>query len=143
MDEIKKLHELNLEWGCITNLLDKISSLEDKIDGGWPELIDMVADAMTLEAMNKNPVTAFFNLYGFMWRLYYRVKANPVKQPFNKFSYDEKNQWFVITNYDYKTYCWAVEKMLGSGISNGYITIPEEKLSDKQIALFKRRCKGE
>lgn len=141
MEEIKELHQLNLEWGCITNLLDKISNLEDKIEGGWPELIDMVSDAMTLEAMNKNPATAFFNLYGFMWRLYYRVKNNPTRQPFNRYSYDEKNQWFMIYNYDYKIYCWLVEKRLADGICGGYATIPEEKLTDEQIALLKRRCK--
>lgn len=143
MEEIKELHQLSLEWGCITNLLDRIIAVEDKIEGGWPELVDMVGDAMTEEAMNKNPVTAFFNLYGFMWRLYYRVKNNPTKQPFNRYSYDEKNSWFMIYNYDYKTYCWAVEKRLGNGISTGYMTIPEEQLTDKQIALLKRRCKGE
>lgn len=141
MEEIKELHQLNLEWGCITNLLDRISSLEDKIEGGWPELIDMVSDAMTLEAMNKNPVTAFFNLYGFMWRLYYRVKNNPTKQPFNRYSYDEKNRWFMIYNYDYKTYCWLIEKKLADGISGGYATIPEEKLTNEQVSLLKRRCK--
>lgn len=143
MEEIKELHQLNIEWGCITNLFDRICSLEDKIEGGWPELVDMVGDAMTEEGMNNDPVSAFFNLYGFMWRLYYRVKANPVKQPFNRHSYDEKNGWFMITNYDYKAYTWAVKNKLGEGISNGYMTIPEEKLDSKQVALFKRRCKGE
>lgn len=49
MEEITKLHSLNLEWGCITNLLDKISDFEEKIEGGWPELIDMVVDAVSEE----------------------------------------------------------------------------------------------
>lgn len=141
MEEIKELHQLNIEWGCITNLLDRIITLEDKIEGGWPELIDMVGDAMTLEAMNKNPVTAFFNLYGFMFRLYYRVKDNPVKQPFNRWSYNEKSSWFMVNNYDYKTYCWLIEKKLADGVSTGYATIPEEKLDETQKELLKRRCK--
>lgn len=141
MEEITALHNLNLEWGCVTNLLDKITSIEDKIEGGWPELIDMVADAMTEEGGKKDPASVFFNLYGFMFRLYYRIKDNPVKQPFNRFSYDEKNRWFMIQNYDYKTFVWAVSKGLGDGITNSYMTIPEEKLNDKQIALLKRRCK--
>lgn len=46
MEEIKTLHEINIEWGCITNLMDKISDIEEKIEGGWPELIEMVADAV-------------------------------------------------------------------------------------------------
>ena len=32
MEEIQALHNLNLEWGCITNLMDKISEIEDKLD---------------------------------------------------------------------------------------------------------------
>lgn len=141
MEEIKELHQLNIEWGCITNLLDRIISLEDKIEGGWPELVDMVADAMTEEEQKKDPVSAFFNLYGFMFRLYYRVKENPTKQPFNRYSYDEKNRWFMITNYDYKVYSWALEHGFGEGISGSYMTIPEEKLDDTQKALLMRRCK--
>ena len=141
MEEIKAMHELNLEWGCITNLMDKISNLEEKIEGGWPELVDMVADAMTEEGMNKNPVTAFFNLYGFLWRLYYRIKENPVKQPFNRYSFDEKNNWFMITNYDYKVYSWAIQNGLGNGISGAYMTLPVESLTEKQTAHLKRRCK--
>lgn len=54
MEEIKQLHSLNLEWGCITNLMDKISTIEDSIEGGWQELVDMVADAMTEEGEEKD-----------------------------------------------------------------------------------------
>lgn len=140
MEEIKILHALNLEWGCITNLMDKIISIEDKIEGGWPELTDMIGDIMTEEAMNKNPVTAFFYLYGYMFRLYFRLKNNPTKQPFNRWSYDEKNSWFMVQNYDYKIFVWAIDHKF-NGITNNYITIPEEKLSAKERENLARRCK--
>lgn len=141
MEEITALHSLNLEWGCVTNLLDKIISIEDKIEGGWPELIDMVADSMTEEGEKKDPVSVFFNLYGFMFRLYYRIKYDPVRQPFNRASYNEKNKLFTIDNYDYKTFVWAIDNGLSGGISNSHITIPEEKLSKKQIERLKMKCK--
>ena len=134
------MHELEIEWGCITNLMDKICDLEDKIDGGWQELVDMVADSVTEEGVNKNPSSAFFNLYGFLWRLYYRIKSNPVKQPFNRYSYNNKNNCFMIMNYDYKAYVWALKNGFGKEISNLLITIPEEKLNDTQKVLLKRRC---
>lgn len=141
MEEIKILHDLNLEWGCITNLMDKIIAIEGQIEGGWPELGDMLGDAMTEEGCNKDPVSAFFHLYGFMFHLYFRLKANPTKQPFNRFSYDERTSQYYITNYDYKLYKWAIEKGFKEWIDNLTIIIPKEKLTDKEIASMDERCK--
>lgn len=139
MDEIKKLHDLDLEWGCITNLMDKISNIEDKIDGGWEELIDVVADAVTEEGENKDPTSAFFNLYQFMFRLYYRLKKSPEKKPFNQYTkHDEK---FWVTNYNYDAFKWAKNHGAMEEIDNLVIKIPITKLSDKEIRAIERRCK--
>ena len=151
MEEIKQLHSLNLEWGCITNLMDKISTIEDKIDGGWPELIDMVADAVTEEGEAKRePAALFFDLYQFLFRLYYRLKANPEKRPFNVVRrngtactdgnayYDPE---FFIYNYDYTTFKWLRAIGCGDRISNDYAVVPEDKLNDKQRRAFERRVK--
>lgn len=150
MEEIKQIHDINIEWGCITNLMDKISCLEDKIDGGWPELIDMVADAVTEEGAKKDPVSAFFDLYQFLWRLYYRLKANPEKRPFNivkrsgeacadgKTYYDPE---FLIYNYDYTTFKWLKAIGCGDGISNECARVPEDRLNDKQRRAFERKSK--
>lgn len=140
MEEINSMHEVTIEWGCVTNLLDRIALIEEKIDGGWGEMIDMIGDAIAEESVNKDPASVFFNLYGFLWRLYFRVKQNPVRQPFNRYSFDERNDCFTILNYDYKVYCWAIQNGLGKGISGSYITIPAEKLTDKQVAALKQRC---
>lgn len=138
MEEISKLHDIALEWGCLTNLMDKISNVEDTIEGGWPELIDMVADAVTEEAGNKDPSSAFFMLYQFLWRLYYRIKVNPVKDKFNKYSKVKDSYW--IGNYDYAVLKWAVKSGFTAEIDNLTIKIPEEKLTDKQRQAFNRRC---
>lgn len=150
MEEIKQLHSLNLEWGCITNLMDRICTLEDGIEGGWQELVDMVADAVTEEGEGKDPVSAFFNLYQFLWRLYYRLKANPEKRPFNVVRrngtactdgnayYDPE---FFIYNYDYTTFKWLRAIGCGDRISNDYAVVPEDKLNDKQRRAFERRVK--
>lgn len=139
MEEIQALHNLNLEWGCITNLMDKISNLEDTIEGGWPELIDMVADAATEEGENKDPASAFFHLYTFLWRLYYRLKVHVDKQKFNQYLRQGEDYW--IKNYDYTAFKWAVANGFTDEIDNLVIKIPASKLTDKQRRAIDRRCK--
>lgn len=139
MEEINKIHSLNLEWGCITNLMDKISGIEDEIDGGWPELIDMIADAVTEEGENKDPASAFFSLYQFLWRLYYRLKTNSERRPFNQYSKEGTKYW--ITNYNYEAFKWATSLGAISEIDNLVIKISEDKLNDKQRRALDRRCR--
>ena len=143
VEEIEAMHSLNLEWGCLTNLMDKISNIEDKIEGGWSEMIDMVADAVTEEGENKDPVSAFFSLYQFLFRLYYRLKANPEKRPFNQVSKVEISgeEVYRVMNYDYKYYKWARANGHGMYISNAWLDIYSDKLTTNQRAAFDRRCK--
>lgn len=142
MDETMRMHNLNLEWGCATNLMDGISKIEDKIEGGWPELIDMVADAVTEEGENKDIASAFFNLYQFLWRLYYRVKANPEKRPFNQISkiMIGGEEVYRVTNYDYQMFKWVKKNAQDDRVTNDYIDIPAGSLNDKQRKAFSRRC---
>lgn len=138
MEEIVQFHSLQLEWGCITNLANRIIEVESRIEGGWEELADMIATAMTEEGVQKNPVVVFFDLYSFLFRLYYRVKANPTKKPFNQCSKHEDEFW--ITNYDYNMYKWARAQGFTEGVDNLVIKIPMAKLTTKQVTAFTRRC---
>lgn len=144
MEEIQTVHQTNLEWGCITNIINKLSDLEDSIDGGWPELVDMVADAVTEESSNKDAVDVFFNLYQFLFRLYYRIKASPEPKPFNIIRDAGKDKaWrdcFEIYNYDYKTFKWAKSNGWGSNINNSTILIEKGKLNEKQRLAFERKA---
>ena len=142
MEEIKTLHELNIEWGCITNLMDKISDIEDKIDGGWPELVEMVADAID-EDSRANPTDLFFDLYQFLFRLYYRLKANPVVREFNQVSKFKSStkEVYRVTNYNYQNFKWAKKNGFAATITNDFIDIDPEKLDDKTKRAFERRCK--
>lgn len=143
MDDIQAMHNLNLEWGCITNLMDHILTIEETIDGGWPELSDMVIDAVSEEGENKDPASAFFNLYVFLWRLFYRLKVNPSKRPFNKVGKTEVmgEECFSLQNYDYATFKWLKAIGCGDKISNDYATIPMKQLTDKQRRTLERRVK--
>lgn len=138
MEEISAMHELTLEWGCITNLMDKISALEDSISGGWPELVDMVADAVCEEGENKDTASVFFSLYQFLWRLYYRIKAKPERAPFNKYSKVGDKYW--VENYSYNVFKWARKIGATMEIDNLVIKIPIDKLTESQRRALDRRC---
>ena len=73
MEEIKDIHTKSLEWGCVANLIDKIGEIENKMDGYWDELINMVADMITEEGNEEDTAKIFFNIYQYCFRLYYCV----------------------------------------------------------------------
>lgn len=131
-------HQVSLEWGSITNLTTRIGDIEDKIEGGWPELLDMVADAITEEGENKDTEELFFRLYHFLFRLWCRVKRNPEKKPFNQYSKQGDEYW--ITNYNYEAFKWARGLGAMDKIDNLVIKIPADKLTDKQCRALDRRC---
>lgn len=141
MEEINEIHTRSLEWGCICNLIDKIGDIEDKIDGHWDELLDMVANTVDKEGQEKNPEVIFFDLYEFFFRLYYRLRTNPTKRPFNLI--DKINiagkEVYRVTNYDYKTFKWAKSGGLMDGVSNDYMDLPSDKLTTNQRRAFERR----
>lgn len=138
MDETKQMHDLAVEWACIANLADRIMTLAESAYGDWSELTDMVADAMTEEGGTKDPASVFFNLYGFLFRLYFRLRAKIEKAPFNR--YVEKDEEFWVVNYDYKVYKWALSKGFSDGVDNLVIKVPKRDLSDAQIESLRKRC---
>lgn len=137
MEEINEIHSTSLEWGAITNLIDRISAIEENMDGHWDNLINMVADVITEEGQNKDPESIFFGIYQFMFRLYYRLRDNPTKRDFNILSKTDKG--FMLTNYDYKTFKWAMSGGFAMTISNDYIDLPMDKLTTGQVRAFERR----
>lgn len=141
MEEIEEIHTRSLEWGCITNLIDKIGKIEDSIDGHWDELLDMIADMITEEGKEKDPSNIFFDVYAFCFRLYYRLRTNPTKRTFNQVSTANiaGKEVYRITNYDYKTFKWARSSGLLDGVSNDYIDLPADKLTTNQRRAFDRR----
>lgn len=142
MDEITRLHSLNIEWGCLTNLMDKISDAVDSIDGGWPELIDMVVDAVDEEA-NTDPEELFKNLYQYLFRLYYRLKMNPTVREFNQVSKIKvlEKEVYRVTNYNYQTFKWAKAHGFADRVSNDYIDVYVDKLDDKTKRAYEKKLR--
>lgn len=141
MEEINELHSTSLEWGVVTNLIDRIGAIEEKMDGHWDGLINMVADIIAEEGQCKDPAAIFFDVYQYVFRLYYRLRENPTKRKFNqvdKITVAGK-EVYRITNYDYKTFKWAKQEGFLEGVSNDYIDLPAEKLTTNQRRGFDRR----
>ncbi len=141
MEELNDIHTKSLEWGCVANLIDKIGGIEEKIDGHWDELCDMVADMINDEGKEEDPSKIFFDVYQYCFRLYYRLRSNPTKRTFNqidKITIAGK-EVYRITNYDYKTFKWAKSGGLAEGVTNDFIDLPPEKLTTNQRRAFDRR----
>ena len=141
MEEITDLHTRSLEWGCVTNLLDRIGSIEESIGGHWDELMDMLADMVSEEGREEDPVKIFFVIYAFCFRLYYRLRTNPTKRAFNQIAKVTiaGKEVYRITNYDYKTFKWASANGLMDGVNNDYMDLPADKLTTNQRRAFDRR----
>lgn len=141
MEEIDDVHTRSLEWGCIANLIDKIGDIEGKIDGHWDELLNMIADIVNEGGKEKDPSIVFFDIYQFIFRLYYRLRSNPEKRAFNQFSKTTiaGKEVYRITNYDFRTFKWAKEKGLTMELSNDYMDLPADKLTTNQRRAFDRR----
>ena len=141
MEELNDIHTKSLEWGCVANLIDKIGGIEEKIDGHWDELCDMVADMISDEGKEEDPSKIFFDIYQYCFRLYYRLRSNPAKRTFNqidKITIAGK-EVYRITNYDYKTFKWAKSGGLAEGVTNDFIDLPADKLTTNQRRAFDRR----
>ena len=145
MDDLEEVHSRSLEWGCIANLIDKIGEIESQIEGGWDELVNMIADMVDEESYEKDTAKIFFDIYQFCFRLRYRLRDNPEKRSFNQISKVTiaGKEVYRITNYNYKTFKWAKEEGFVDKISNDFIDLPEDKLTTNQRRAFDRRCKKE
>lgn len=141
MEEIEEIHTRGLEWGAVANLIDKIGTIEEGMDGHWDELLDMIADMIDNEGREKDPAKVFFDVYAFCFRLYYRLRNNPTKRKFNQISKITigGEETYRITNYDYKTFKWAREEGLIEEVSNDCINLPINKLTTNQRRAFERR----
>ena len=143
MQETSQNRQTELAWGSVSNLIDKISDIEETIDGGWDDLVEMVADIITEEGTVKSSSVIFSYVFNFMYNLLFRLESNPVKRDFNiisKTKIDGKDA-FKIENYDYKSFKWAKENELAFKIDKDSLYILEDKLSEPQKKSFNNRCK--
>ena len=139
-DEIQETRE-HL-WGSISNKMDKIGDEADRLE--WGAVINMVADAFN-DGSEMEAMELFLTLYQFMFRLYYRLKAMTASEAFNQVSkvnrlenHDERD-YFMIKNYDYKMFKWAIKRKYTEYMTNGWFLIPVDDLSPAEKHNFEKR----
>lgn len=141
MEDLAKSRQMELAWGSIDNLVVKIVEIEESIEGGWPELVEMVGNVLDDTNAEDDLFDLFYSLFSFMYHLLFRLKVNPAKRAFNQVSKINiaGKEVYRVTNYDYKMFKWARANKLADGISNDYIDLPEDKLTELQRREFDRR----
>lgn len=133
-------------WGSISNKMDKIGDEADRI--GWDAVIDMVAEAYD-DGSRMDPLQLFLILYQFMFRLYYRLRAMDKPMPFNEVSKTtrlenhEDREFYMVMNFDYKMFKWALAKKFTYYMTNQWFLIPIDELSASEKHNFEKRLKNE
>ena len=151
MTEIKEIHNLSLEWGAVLNLATRIADIEDKI-GPWDDLTNMVASLLDSHKTSA-PETLATRVYPFLFRLYFRLKGFSAPVPFNQVSrfsqlvpdeehsqYSDKQDGFLISNYSYSTYEWALPLEVDRFIENNSLWVPCSKLTPAQIKRLDKQA---
>lgn len=139
-DEIKETRE-HL-WGSISNKIEKIEEEADRI--GWNAIVDIVASTFD-DANEMEPLELFLYLYQFMFRLLYRLKAMDKPEPFNQISKTTRlenhndREFYMVKNYDYKMFKWAIRKNFAYYMTNSWFLIPIDELSASEKHNFEKR----
>lgn len=142
-DEIKETRE-HL-WGSISVKIDKVEEEADRLK--WNEIIDMVADAFN-DANELEPMALFLIMYQFMFRLLYRLKVMSSPEPFNQVSRTtrlenhEDKEFYMVKNYDYRMFKWAIRKNFAEHMTNSWFLIPISELSASERRNFEKRLEG-
>ena len=143
-DELKETRE-HL-WGSISTKIDKIEDESDRLE--WGAIIDMTADAFN-DGAEMEPMDLFLTLYQFFFRLYHRLKAMDKPEPFNQISRTtrlenhEDKEFYMVKNYDYRMFKWALAKKFTWYMTNQWFLIPVDKLSPSEKHNFEKRIKEE
>lgn len=134
------------DWKPIISLIEKLSEEADRLD--WPELIDMVSSSYDEMEKEKDPATILFTWQQFFFRLLYRVRrfSSPLEfnliYKTNRLENHDNVEMYQITNYDCKMFLWSRKKGFNEYITNDYILVPIDKLTEKEKESFEKKCKN-
>lgn len=143
------VHNLEAEWGCVTKLAERIIQEEERI-GGWAELINMISDILIVAEETTDASTMFFDVYQYLFRLNFRVKAFGSPQEFNQVwsttrvvsQKEGKKEFYMISNYDYRTFIWAKKKGFTDFIDNNSIFVPVSGLTASEKKGLSKKIKN-
>lgn len=135
--ELAEKNNVTFMWGSVAKVMCDIDDTCSTIDGGWPEMIEMVADCFE-DAKDKPVCEVFVNIFNFLYHLNWRLKKNPHKSKFNVVGKGEN--FYTIDNYDYATFKWC--KSLGVKIDDDCTAaIPFDKLTINQRSALDQKIK--
>lgn len=138
-DEPAEINNRTLQWGAVANLIDKISDIENSIDGGWDELVEMVSDAIVRTEYDEDMTRVFVLLFQYLYRLLFRLKRQPIRRRFDLI--EETTDSVAIINYSYTAYKWAKENKLIKSITDDRLELLGDKLTNKQLSGLKARAR--
>ena len=117
-------------------LLEKLEVIAKEQE--WPELEDMIINQAFKDVNESTQADQLFNQEQFLMRLCLRYEHFK-KAPLNVVSLNDRNERFVIRNYDYNTFLWA-KKVVPEYIDNNFIYVPYDRLSKAQYEAFKSKA---
>lgn len=151
MTELNEIHNLSLEWGAVLNIATRLADIEARI-GPWDDLTNLVASLLD-SSKTSTPEALATQTYPFLLRLYFRLKSFDSPKPFNRVSistrlvpdpdspqYSSPQDGFLISNYDFNTYRWAISLKQRDFISNNELWVPKSVLTPAQIKRLEKEA---
>lgn len=151
MTELNEIHNLSLEWGAVLNIATRLADIEANI-GPWDDLTNLVASLLD-SSRTSTPEALATQVYPFLLRLYFRIKSFDTPRPFNRVStsdrsvpdpnrpqYSDIQPGFLVSNYDFATYRWAIALHQEDFIDNNSLWVPRSALTPAQIKRLERKA---
>lgn len=140
-------------YGECAYLLDKIFDKTEEM-GGWDELINMLACIDDIKFKTEQELYSYY--YKFIRNVYWRIHSWEEPQPFNRITKQQVAlsvsndavpkaklaDGYLIWNYDYKVFRWALERGLTYGMSTGGIEVPASLLTPAQIEHYNKKAES-
>lgn len=139
-------------YGECAYLLDKIFDKCETMNGGWDLLIDYLASIDDNQFQSEEEFYHYY--YKFIRNVYWRIHRWGEAQDFNKVRKKEvdkrvegnktkKADGFVIWNYDYKMFLWALRKNHTWGLNTSMIEVAIEDLTESELKRLEKMSEQE
>ena len=134
------------EWGAISDIMAKISDESDRL--GDVDLLETCISAVDECEKEKSAEERFFGLYRFLFRFYYRVRKMETSPKEFNIVYEDRRlvgheyiDMYRVVNYDWKMYKWARKRGLSDTMTNEWLLVPVDKLTEKEKENFEKKVK--
>ena len=121
------------DWAAINDCLAEAAGEFEKWERN--DMVDMCSDAFDLIEEKQTGGVIFAK------RLRGRAKSGcSTLLPINRVWHDETLKRYVVSNYDYKMFLWAINRGFGDTVDNLCISVDESKLTPGELNRFKAKA---